>query len=92
MSRFSLHKLSIILLCFLVFGCATYNVQYHADYQNSATDKTFDTKEIDHTFYLIGDGGNATFEEDLSHFDLLKKELKNASKKKYLTIFRRQHL
>ncbi|MFC4221001.1 metallophosphoesterase [Flagellimonas marina] len=47
------HYMFILLLA-MVYGCATYEAKY-AD--SPSTPNTFDTKEVEHTFYLIGDAG-----------------------------------
>ena len=71
--------LSILTLS--VFGCATYKANYKN--QPDVYEATNDTKiedEIAHTFYLIGDAGNANMNEDLNHFNELSKQLSNANK------------
>jgi Calcineurin-like phosphoesterase len=47
-----------VISLFLVFGCATYKAKYSDDY--TGTHRSSSSKEIEKTFYLIGDAGNGT--------------------------------
>jgi predicted phosphohydrolase len=78
MSRNPIYKLSILLVLLFFSSCATYNAQYKNVNWNS--NSTAHNLEIDHTFYLIGDAGNATKGKSLTHFNLLKEELSKANK------------
>lgn len=80
MSRYYIGKLSILTFFILLYGCATYNVQYLKSEVDWKSNTPFYSSEIEHTFYLIGDAGNANLNEQLLHLQLLKKELKKASK------------
>lgn len=80
MSRFNSYKLSLFLLSFFIFSCATYEKQYGDSITIKHKENVEYSYEIDHTFYLIGDAGNAKTGEQLNHFKLLKEELKNATK------------
>jgi len=73
MSRHFCYKLSFFLIGILLTGCATYNVQYTTkNWKNQISENNY---EIDHIFYLIGDAGNTSIGEDLTHFTSLKTEL-----------------
>ncbi|SFS29829.1 metallophosphoesterase [Lutibacter maritimus] len=69
-----------IVLMFLV-SCASYKAQYKNEKKWDATllenEKNL---EIAHTFYAIGDAGNANLNENLTHFNLLKNELSSVDK------------
>lgn len=80
MSRFSCKKLLIILISTLFTSCATYDIQYNKDVKNWKIESEELTFEIDHTFYLIGDAGNAALNEPLNNLQILKNELITASK------------
>ena len=70
----------LTFITFTFFNCATYDLNYKKSETNwQANLKSYDT-EIEHTFYLIGDAGNANMSEPLSHFKLLKEELTSAPK------------
>ena len=77
-----LFKYSLLLLSFLLISaCATIKKQI-AENQPNVIKK--DSSKIAHTFYLIGDAGNSTMEEDSPALKYLKKHIKNASKKSTL--------
>ena len=73
-----LNKIKFIVFTFMSFmliNCASYDINYKQDEGNwKANLKSYDS-EIEHTFYLIGDAGNANMDESLSHLKLLKNEL-----------------
>lgn len=75
MGRINIYKLSFIFLSFFIVSCASYKKQYSdfVTYENKVNGEY--NAKIDHTFYLIGDAGNAEFGKGLEHFNLLKKEL-----------------
>lgn len=80
MSRSKINKLSFFFLSFYILSCASYKKQY-ADFVTYENKTNIEYKaKIDHTFYLIGDAGNAEFGKDLEHFNLLKKELDTVNK------------
>ncbi|WP_457615684.1 metallophosphoesterase [Lutibacter sp.] len=74
----NLNFLFSFLLTLLVSSCATYNAQYHKSVTAWEQHKNDVNAPIEHVFYLIGDAGNATMHENLSHLSLLKKELAEA--------------
>lgn len=61
-------------------NCATYEAHYNDEVLIWNKSEINTNLEVDHTFYLIGDAGNAKMDEPLHHFSLLKKELSKASK------------
>jgi hypothetical protein len=61
----------------LLFGsCATFNPQYNSEQETT----TQDNKQIEHSFYLIGDAGNAPLGESSLALQAFKTALDNASK------------
>ncbi|WP_111708636.1 metallophosphoesterase [Lutibacter citreus] len=80
MSRYFIDKLSILTLFILLYGCATYDAQYNKNEINWSSNTPSYSSDIEHTFYLIGDAGNVSFNEQLSHLHILKNELNEASK------------
>jgi len=80
MSRFFSYKLSFLIVSLLLTSCATYNAQYNKDSKNWNTQNKEQNLEVAHTFYLIGDAGNATEGEFLTHFNLLKEEISSSQK------------
>ncbi len=67
--------ISGILFIFLLNACATYNIQI----KDANFNTQFPTKEIEHSFYLIGDGGNSKLGTSSSALQFFKKELNKAS-------------
>jgi len=67
---------SITLLIFLLNSCATFKTQY----KNNSLEQATPDKEIEHSFYLIGDAGNSPIGSESGALSALKKELLNASK------------
>ena len=77
--KLKLSLLYFVLSLFLI-GCATYQEQYHSSVTNWKIENNQIDSDISHTFYLIGDAGNAKKDTPLTHFNLLKQELNSASK------------
>jgi len=79
-----LHKtykmLCAVLLLNLSFGCATKNTQIIATKGLFDTVSSTENLPLQHTFYLIGDAGNAAKNKPLAHFKALEKQLANSSK------------
>ncbi|MFY0602916.1 MAG: metallophosphoesterase [Flavobacteriaceae bacterium] len=71
-----LKNISFIACMLLLSACATYQAQF---LKNSTT-ATEDAKKISHTFYLIGDAGNAKLKESTKALDILAQEIKQAPK------------
>lgn len=65
------------ILLSIVTACATYNAQYANDKHD---DIEFPKKEISHSFYLIGDGGNSPIGTSSEAIKLFKADLDQASK------------
>jgi len=76
----SLKLITILFITFTFYNCATYDLNYKKGEENWRVKLSKPEAEIEHTFYLIGDAGNAKMSESLAHLYLLKNELKNASK------------
>ncbi len=70
---------SILLLGFLslLVSCATHKAQYQMSVKSPIS---LTNKEVSHTFYLIGDAGNATANESTPALKALQSDLKNADK------------
>jgi hypothetical protein len=67
-----LYSVFIVLLSF--YGCATYKAQYASkQYSHQTT-----TKKPTHSFYLIGDAGNAKMNESVVSLDYFQKEITKA--------------
>ncbi|MCF6347302.1 MAG: metallophosphoesterase [Flavobacteriaceae bacterium] len=64
-----------ILFIFLLNACATYNTQIN----NANINTQFPTKEIAHSFYLIGDAGNSELGTSSVALQYFKQELSKAS-------------
>jgi hypothetical protein len=78
MHRFINAKIALFIVSFFIVGCASTKLQY--DKKNAAV--KFENIEYngtpEHSFYLIGDAGNAEAGKNLTHFKLLKQELATA--------------
>ncbi|SNR38519.1 metallophosphoesterase [Lutibacter flavus] len=79
MNRVLICKLTFLFVFLFLGSCATYNAQYENSNLKWDTNSADKNLEIDHTFYLIGDAGNALKGEILTHFNLLKEELSKAN-------------
>ena len=66
----------VIFIALFFNACATYKVQY-ADEEKQ---NPFPDKDVEHTFYLIGDAGNSEIGETTEALEAFKVELANASK------------
>ena len=72
-----IYKYFIILFLFILpSACATYNTQI----KNNNFSTQFPDKEIDHTFYLIGDAGNSAIGTSTIALQSFKQNLSKASK------------
>ncbi|WP_299887085.1 metallophosphoesterase [uncultured Lacinutrix sp.] len=67
--------LTVIFTLFLFNTCATFKAQY----KNTNIDSTLPNSNIEHSFYLIGDGGNSPIGEVSKTLEAFKKELGKAS-------------
>lgn len=69
-----------ILLFLVLQSCATHHVQFGKNIKNTVTENATDTSKIVHTFFLIGDAGNANEDKAQQTLDLLSNQLKKAGK------------
>ena len=72
--------LAFAALLFLVNACATQQAQYGKNVSANETENATDTIKIAHTFYLVGDAGNADEEQAQQTLELLHQKLKKSSK------------
>lgn len=70
-------KLFLALSIILFSACATYKPQYKTQ---ASLNKFPKNKEIEHTFYLIGDAGNSNLGETSKALKAFEKELSKANK------------
>ncbi len=80
MTRNYLLKLSVFTLALFLNACATYDAQYNEQVKDWKSNSNNTTSEVEHTFYFIGDAGNAKQDASLTHFNSLKEELSKSSK------------
>ena len=75
---------AFILLMLILQSCATHHAQYGKNIENKIILNETDSSKIAHTFFLVGDAGNAN--EDKAHetLALLQKRLDNSNKKSTL--------
>ncbi|PXY42623.1 metallophosphoesterase [Flavobacterium cheongpyeongense] len=66
---------------FFLYSCATHKAQYGKDVSVNETQNATDTIKIAHTFYLVGDAGNADEEQAQQTLELLHQKLKKSNKK-----------
>ncbi|MHC0448192.1 metallophosphoesterase [Flavobacterium sp. 3-218] len=69
---------------FIVYSCSTSKPQYGKNVSANETENATDTLKIAHTFFLVGDAGNADEEQAQQTLELLHQKLKKASKKSTL--------
>lgn len=74
----------VIFLTLLLQSCATYHAQYGKDAKKLTAENDTDSSKIAHTFFLIGDAGNANGEETQQTLELLHNRLENSNKKSTL--------
>ena len=69
-------RLAILtILCLFFNACATYKPQY----KSGQTADAFPSKDIAHSFFLLGDAGNYELGESAKVLEAFKTELNNAS-------------
>ena len=71
-------KFAVVLLALFVNACATYKPQYKDENKSQSFPSQ---KIIEHSFYLIGDGGNSPLGDQTTAIKAFKQQLNNASKK-----------
>jgi len=69
---------------FLVYSCATHKPQYGKNVSANENENATDTIKIAHTFYLVGDAGNADEQQAQQTLELLHKRLQKSNKKSTL--------
>jgi len=74
--RYKQHIIALIVVSFLS-ACATYQPQYKGENYNKNFPKE---KQIEHSFYLIGDAGNSPLGQEANALKQLKAELSKANK------------
>ena len=84
-SKNSIIKRNTILLgsAFLLLilqSCATHKAQYGKDIENHLIQNETDSSKISHTFFLVGDAGNANEGKAKETLGLLEKRLENSTK------------
>ena len=69
------------ILLFLIFqSCATHHAQFGKNIKNPISTNAVDSSKIAHTFFLVGDAGNADEEKAQQTLELLENKLKKADK------------
>jgi predicted phosphohydrolase len=69
-----------ILLFLMLQSCATHHAQFGKNIKNPVTENATDTSKIVHTFFLVGDAGNANEDKAQQTLGLLFNQLKKADK------------
>ena len=75
------YYLAFVSLIFLLNSCATHKAQYGKNVSAINTENATDSIKIAHTFYLVGDAGNADEEKAQQTLELLHQKLKKSGKK-----------
>src|SRR6478736_1215351 len=73
-----------ITALFIVYSCATRKPQYGKNVSANETENATDTIKIAHTFFLVGDAGNADKAQAQQTLELLHQKLKKSNKKSTL--------
>lgn len=69
-----------ILLFLVLQSCATHHAQFGKNIKNPISQNAIDSSKIVHTFYLIGDAGNANEKNAQETIGLLENQLEKATK------------
>ena len=69
-------KIVLVFLIIFINACATYKPQF----KNNKTSFSFPDKNVAHSFYLIGDGGNSPIGFESEAIKDFKEALNKASK------------
>ncbi|MEO8516871.1 MAG: metallophosphoesterase, partial [Flavobacterium sp.] len=77
-----------ILICttFLLQSCATHQIQLHKNNNKNQIIEVIDSSKIEHTFFMIGDAGNANQEKTKQTLQALENKL-NAAKANATLLF-----
>ncbi|PXY45770.1 metallophosphoesterase [Flavobacterium hydrophilum] len=70
-----------IFTALVIISCATHKAQYGKNVSAGETQNATDTIKIAHTFYLVGDAGNADQVQAQQTLELLHQKLKKSNKK-----------
>ncbi|WP_284653224.1 metallophosphoesterase [Flavobacterium terrisoli] len=74
-------KLFVVVSVFVLLqSCATHQPQYNKNNNKSVTTEATDSTNAVHTFYLIGDAGNAEMDSTIITLKSLKKKLDKSNK------------
>ena len=71
----------LFIAVFIFQSCATHHEQFGKKTKNAGEQNGIDSSKISHTFYLIGDAGNANTEKAQQTIGLLEDRLKKANNK-----------
>lgn len=71
---------ALIVLVFVLQSCATHHAQYGKNIENHFITNETDSSKIAHTFFLIGDAGNADEEKAKKTLGLLQNRLEKTNK------------
>lgn len=71
----------VIALMIILNSCATHKVQYGKNVSANENENATDTIKIAHTFYLVGDAGNADEAQAQQTLELLHQKLQKSNKK-----------
>lgn len=77
-------KINFCLIVLVLQSCATHHVQYGKNIENHLILNETDSSKIAHTFFLIGDAGNADEEKTQKTLELLQNRLEKSNKKSTL--------
>lgn len=70
----------LLIPVFVIYSCATRSPQYGKNVSTLATQNATDSLRVAHTFYLIGDVGNADQEQGRQTLQLLQERVKKSNK------------
>lgn len=82
--KYFITNLAIIISVLEFQSCATHHAQYGKNIENEITQNASDTSRIAHTFYLVGDAGNANEVKAQEGLALLKNRLEKSNNKSTL--------
>lgn len=68
------HVVFVLIICLFINSCATYET-----IGDQVTSKSNIESELVHTFYLVGDAGNAAIDEELPIWKILNQALQVAT-------------
>lgn len=77
-------NVTFIILMLALNSCATHHAQYGKNIENYTIQNETDSSKIAHTFFLVGDAGNANEDKAQETLSLLQKRIENSNKKSTL--------